>query len=131
MKIIKEVDVKFIWIQFPIDDEEIEEFKDFPKRITNFCELIIDIDEGKIVNWPSGISENVSFCIKDSGTFELFDCDGFKIKATHDGYVPNHLLPGDYGDTLDLDIDENGKILNWYLHPTLEDFEEFRNEENY
>ena len=41
-----------------------------------------------------------------------------------DGYVPNALLPGNYGDYLSLNINENGLITNWRPDANLSDFEE-------
>mgnify|MGYP006214627153 CR=1 FL=1 len=42
------------------------------------------------------------------------------VLSIEDDYVPNKLIPGQYGDYIVMDIDENGKIANW--RPNLSDF---------
>jgi hypothetical protein len=59
----------------------------------------------------------------DEGVYILLDADRKEI-TRRTGYVPNRLLPGDYGDYLSVDIDENGKITNWLKSPSLEEFED-------
>jgi hypothetical protein len=61
---------------------------------------------------------------RDEFFCKLYDSNGNMIKD-YEGYVPNSIVPGEYGDYLDLKIDINtGKILNWKVpdKETLEDF---------
>ena len=54
----------------------------------------------------------------------LFDEEENKI-LEYEGYVPNEIFPGEYGDYLVLEIDiDTGVILNWKT-PKLSDLENF------
>lgn len=56
--------------------------------------------------------------VSDRCFTQLLD-ENKKVIATHDGYVPA-LIPGGYGDYIELEIDiETGQILNW-VKPTKE-----------
>lgn len=50
----------------------------------------------------------------DSGSYQLED-DGGEVIGTRDNdYVPNKVIPGEYGDYISLRIDlETGQITNW------------------
>ena len=58
---------------------------------------------------------------KDSGSYTLYSPSGEKI-AFRDDYVPNRLIPGEYGDGIDLDVDADGIIRNWPKRPDLSAF---------
>lgn len=96
---------------------------DAPMRTGDIWEAVIDLSEGRVLYWPQG--QTLSFTdmkVCDQGTYILFDADSNGITRI-EGYVPNKLLPGKYGDYLSLDIDETGKITNWLDRPSLKDFE--------
>jgi len=116
-----EVEIKTVRVEIPIDDEE-DIPKDFPMRIGNLWIATIDIDHGQIMGWTQG--KTGSFCIKvvDGGSYFLEDEKGKTILSIEDGYVPNALLPGEYGDYLELEIDETGMITNWLEDANITDF---------
>lgn len=65
----------------------------------------------------------ISAKCRDAFTMDLINDN--KEVFSYLGYVPNKLIPGKYGDSIDLEIDvESGKIINW-TKPTQNDFEEF------
>ena len=41
-----------------------------------------------------------------------------------DGYAPNNLLPGEFGDYIELKIGPSGIVENWLSDADLSDFEE-------
>lgn len=97
---------------------------DAPMREGDIWKAMIDLSEGRVLDWPMGQTlsfEDMKVC--DQGTYILFDADNNEITRI-EGYVPNKLLPGKYGDYLSLDIDETGKITNWLDRPSLKDFME-------
>ena len=49
------------------------------------------------------------------------DEDKNVILSIEDDYVPNKLIPGEYGDYIVMDIDEEGKILGKW-NPRFTDF---------
>lgn len=82
---------------------------------------LIDIDEGKIVDWPNDIKATIYYEIKDVH-IKLYDYDMHPVTWYDDltremvneyvGYVPSILDCGgnSYSDYLVMNIDENGKI---------------------
>jgi len=68
------------------------------------------------------VTVHVKAC--DQGQYELFDAAGNFIGRREDDYVPNKVIPGEYGDYIALRIDlETGQITNWKV-PTGKDLRE-------
>ncbi len=107
------------------DDEDMA--YDAPMREGKTWKATIDLDTKKILNWPEGKSlsfKDMKIC--DEGIYILLDENKDEITRI-EGYVPNNLLPGDYGDYLSLTISEDGTITNW---PDVTDFSDFKGEDD-
>ena len=122
IKVEKEVDVKRVRMDVAVryDDEDMP--YDFPFRTNDMWLVTIDIDSGQIVDWPKGIAHDLYMKVTDNGSYYLMDDEGNTVASIEDNYVPNSLIPGEYGDYIDLKIDENGIIKNWPKKPSFEDF---------
>ena len=125
-KIVQAIDVKYLGIRLPVryGDEDIP--YDAPMRNGDVWYATIDIDAGKIVNWPQGKTLDMHMKVCDEGTYDLLNDQHNLVASIHD-YVPHSLVPGEpgeYGDYVYLNIDATGKITNWYTMPNLSDFEE-------
>lgn len=107
------------------DEEEIP--NNFPGRTGQVWVADILIDTGEILNWPKGrAKESIHLTVKDGGVYILLgpitEEPCIKEHARlEDGYVPHCLIPGKYGDTIEIDI-ENGIITNWPKQPNLARF---------
>lgn len=122
--IVREADAAFLDLDVAVRYDEEDMPNDAPLREGKSWKAVINLATHTIENWPIGKAlkfEDMKIC--DEGTYILLDADKKEL-ARIEGYVPNNLLPGDYGDYLSLDIDENGVILNWLSNASLEDFEE-------
>lgn len=66
--------------------------------------------DGRVYDWPGG---KMSAFVKvvDEGMYELIGESGESV-ALVAGYVPE-CVPGQYGDYLDFDIDESGRVAKW------------------
>jgi hypothetical protein len=75
---------------------------------------IIDIENGKIINWSQGVKSEIHYKICDDGIYSIHNEEGESI-LTVDGYVISSLSPNGngYGDYIKMTIDENGKIDKW------------------
>jgi len=124
----KEVDIKTVEVRAHVrywEDSEINGVPDEKGTLTPCREgelwcPIIDIDTGVILNWIKGVKANVHFKVCDAGSYFLKDAEGKVVLSREDDYVPNELIPGSYGDYIEMSIDENGKIADWT--PSLGDF---------
>ena len=67
------------------------------------------------------ITHNLYCKVCDAGVYTLFDEDGQTI-AIRAGYVPHGIVPGEYGDYIDLKINEQGIITNWPKQPDASEF---------
>jgi hypothetical protein len=128
LKIEKEVDVKTVlvkadvryWEDAIINGVADEEGTLTPCRDVNLWCPEIDIDSGIILNWTKGIKADIHFKVCDAGSYYLKDAEGNIVLKREREYVPNKLIPGSWGDYIEMTIDEDGKIANW--NPSLEDF---------
>lgn len=102
------------------DDEDIS--YDFPMRKGDLWKAKVELDTGKIVDWPAGKSGDLYMKVCDEGTYTLLDDAGQKVAAIEQNYVPHGVVPGKYGDYVDLEISEDGTITNWPRKPDLSAF---------
>ena len=119
----REVDIKMVKVDVAVryDDEDIP--FDFPMRKGNMWSAIIEVDTGKILDWPIGKDGEMYMKVCDQGSYFLLDDKGDTVLSIEEDYVPNNLIPGEYGDYIDLKINKDGVITNWPKRPTFEDFE--------
>lgn len=82
---------------------------------------IIDLETGKIENWPEGTTAKIHYKVCDDGRYALLDRDGDDVKSI-DGYVITMMCPeGEgFGDYVIMNVGPDGKIENWKV-----DFSEF------
>jgi len=122
IKIEKEVEIKIVRVEVAVRYGEEDIPKDFPMRHGDTWLANIDIDNGCVLGWPYGHKGNLSMKVCDEGSYYLYDSDWNQVLSIENDYVPNSLIPGKYGDYIDLHIDENGTITNWPKKPSIEDF---------
>ena len=90
---------------------------------------VIDLDNGKIVDWPSGITASIQYKVCDECEIDCVDDEG-NVICTNDNnyYVPDFLCPKEkgYGDYIMMEVDENGfikeyskkDVVNWIKNQT-------------
>lgn len=113
-----EIDVRYLRVVLPVDDLELPD--NLPCRNGDVWDIKIDVDNGVICNWP-GLQIDVYRKVRDSGSYYLLDDHSNVLARIEENYVPN-ILPGEYGDYIDLKIAENGRIVNWLEDPEFDDF---------
>ena len=122
IKVKKEIEITILKIVIPIRYGEEDIPNNFPLRNGDTWSATINIDNGEILEWPKGEKGRLSTKVCDSGSYFLLDTDGNTVLSIEEDYVPNELVPGEYGDYIDLIIDENGFITNWHKNPSIEEF---------
>jgi hypothetical protein len=135
IKVEKEVEIKYCQVAAHVrywEDAEVNGVEDtdgtlIPCRDGELWCPQINVDTGVIVNWEQGKTAKVHFKVCDSGSYSLQNEYGNNILMIEDDYVPNKLIPGEYGDYIIMSIDENGKIIEW---ETPADFSDFIKDEN-
>lgn len=117
----KNVDIQKVLIDIPVryDDEDIP--YDFPLRAENTWSALIFIESGKIEGWPGG-EGRLAMKVTDEGSYHLIDIDGETVSSIENNYIPNELIPGEYGDYIDLKINADGVITNWPKIPDVSEF---------
>lgn len=117
----KAVDIKFVRVVLPLrDNEDMPE--DFPLRKEAKWEAIIDIETGIIEGWPQGMPSELHIKVVDTGSYYLMDADRNDVLSIEQYYVPHGVIPGSYGDYVELKIDETGQITNFKKRIDLSEF---------
>lgn len=122
IKVEKEIEIAMIKIDVAIRYEEEDIPNDFPLRKGDMWSAIVEVDTGKILDWPIGRSGEMHMKVVDQGSYYLLDKEGNTVLSIEEDYVPHGIVPGSYGDYIELKIDENGIITNWPKRPSIEDF---------
>lgn len=108
----KQVNVKYVKLSVPVRYEDEDMPYDFPLRQDDTWEAIIDLDTHQIENWPQGKSGSFQMKVCDEGSYYLLDENKAVVAEVVEYYVPNGIIPGGYGDYINMDIDEEGKVTN-------------------
>lgn len=87
------------------------------------------IGSGQILDWPDGIELDLYCKVCDAGSYHLLDNEDNVIASIEDNYVPHGVVPGDYGDYVDLKIGSDGVIKNWPQKPDVSEF--FKSDDDY
>lgn len=114
------------WIDPDDNDEDEKSVVDDLKEIivpenqrwglVNYWKLEINLDTGKVVDWPRGLCIHTYFKVCDDGEYVFLDGEGKEVvnitKEYDQYYVPDFLALEDegYGDYVYLNIDGNGNI---------------------
>jgi hypothetical protein len=122
IKIEQEVEITKIIICVHVRYGEENIPNDFPMRHGDLWKATVDIDTGRIEDWPIGKSGNVTMKVCDEGTYTLVDSTGKRIAELENEYVPHGIVPGKYGDYINLEINDQGVIINWPKHPDISTF---------
>lgn len=110
------------WEDATVNGVEDEDGSLIPFRQGGDWAPLIDVDEGKVVDWPEGTTASIHYKVCDDGAYSLLDKDKNAIK-TIEGYVPNCMCPEEagYGDYVIMEIDGSGKISGF--EPSFGEFE--------
>jgi len=93
--------------------------KDIGYGPSDYLELVIDLEKGKVLNWREGFCLNTSYKVCDDGEYIFFDenmDEAVNITKEYEQYyVPDFLALEDsgYGDYVYIDIDGQGNIKNF------------------
>lgn len=109
----QEIEIKFLDINIPVRYEEEDIPNDFPLRNGDQWQAVIDIDTGKIEAWPEGKTGEFYMKVCDQGCYRLLDAERQEVACINEDYVPHGLVPGEYGDYVEMKIDATGTITNW------------------
>ena len=108
-----EIDVKYIRVEAPVKYDEEDIPNNFPFRDGDQWNVLIDLETGKICNWPDKYEYGLHMKVTDGGIYELLDSDFMPVAPELEDYVPHGVIPGSYGDYIELTIEGDGTISNW------------------
>ena len=112
--IVAEMEPRY-WEDASVNEvEETDEDPQIPLRDGDLWKLRILIDEGRILDWPEGVTAETHYKVCDAGLYKLLDAEG-EVLAERDAYVPEFLAPEKegFGDYVILTIGPDGKIVGW------------------
>ena len=117
-----EVAIDFVRIQVAVNYGEEDITNDFPFRRGDVWDVVVDINTGRILDWPSGVECDLHMKVCDQGSYWLLDRDRGVIASIEQNYVPHGVVPGSYGDYVELTINGDGIITNWPQNPDVSEF---------
>ena len=117
-----EIDIKFVKIEASVRYEEEDIPNDFPFRTGDMWNVLVDIETGIIVDWPQGRTADVHMKVCDKGSYYLLDAEKNVVASIEQDYVPNGIIPGSYGDYIEMTILEDGRINEWPKKPKMDEF---------
>jgi len=124
----REVEIKAVRIEAPFrhigDDEDSDVPNDFPLLKGKVWHATIDLDTHKIRDWPLGQMRSLYTKVCDAGSYYLLDENEKVVTSINQDYVPNNLIPGEWGDYIEMIIEGDGTISNWSGIADFSDFEE-------
>ena len=122
IQVSKEIEVTHILIDVPVEYGEEDIPNDFPLRNGDHWNALVNIDTGKIVDWPADAgAQEIYMKVCDRGTYVLYSSEE-KIATREEDYVPNAVVPGEWGDYIELKIAADGTITNWPKKPDVSAF---------
>lgn len=109
-----EVEATAVRVSVPVRYEEEDIPNNFPLRKGDTWECTIDLETGKIREWPADAGyQELHMKVCDEGRYYLIDGEGNPIAAREQEYVPS-FFPGDhYGDYIIFKIGADGVIDGW------------------
>jgi hypothetical protein len=111
--------ISHLLILAPVNYGEEDIPNDFPGRTGDLWRALVEIETGRIIDWPAGKAVKMFMTVKDSGTYQLIGENLRVIASRTQDYVPHCLVPGNYGDTIEMTIDGNGVIKEWPHKPDI------------
>lgn len=109
----QEIDIAMIQVCVPVSygTEDIPD--DFPHRKGDLWDITIDVDTGRVLQWPPDFPAfRVHMKVTDGGTYRLINRNGKAVLTIEQDYVPG-FVPGEYGDYVIMTIGDGGKIAEW------------------
>ena len=102
------------WEDTYVNGQEDTEGTLIPLREGDRWNITIELESGRVLNWPQGTDAETHYKVCDAGEYWLEDAEGKRAEwAGH--YVPDDLLSGGngYGDYIILRISKDGIIEDW------------------
>lgn len=109
------------WEDASINGTSDEEGTLIPFRMGDRWRPVIDLQSGRIIDWPVGVTADIHYKVCDDGEYWLADENNIPLAKygtdpTDTSYVPNDILCiGDngYGDYIILTVGADGIIAGW------------------
>lgn len=117
-----EIEVKTIHIVAPVIYKQHLP-RDFPCRDGDSLNVTVDVDTGKIQDyWPEGVEYDLCLKVGHGGSYWLYAQTGEMVAARENKWIPNGIVPGPWGEFIEIKIAGDGTITNWPKKPDVYEF---------
>ena len=117
-----EIEVYAVRINAELHDDTYQDIPAFMLDDGGDFEITIEVDTGRVLNWWGDKDFTLLDKVCYFGTYTLLDKDGNEVARIEQGYVPNDLIPGHYGEYIDMRISAEGVVTNWPEKPSVNQF---------
>jgi hypothetical protein len=104
------------WEDARVNGEEDVDGTRIPHRSGDLWLPIIDLKEGRLLDWPTGVEARIHYKVCDAGEYWLLDVNRQRIAKWKGFYVPDdYLCVGDsgHGDYIIFTVGPDGLIPGW------------------
>lgn len=104
------------WEDATVNGEPDEDGSRIPFRVGDRWRPVIELESGRVVDWPAGVTADIHYKVCDDGHYWLLDDARRQVGKWWGHYVPDAFLcHGDrgYGDYIILTVGEDGIIAGW------------------
>ena len=114
------------WDGAIINGNQDENGSNVPSKNGDIWEPVVDLEKGKICDWPDGVKADFHFKVCDAGSYYLLDSDRNVVGSIIEDYVPYGLCHGDqgYGDYIIFSVDEDGFIKDYKYNIKIDEWED-------
>ena len=119
---LTELEIYSVRIEVELHDDVSENLPNHLFNDDGELDLLIEVDTGKVISWQGDEPVSIFDKVRDAGVYTLFDSNGNEVQKIDNDYVPNDLIPGDYGDYINIEINADGFVTNWPKHPSVLEF---------
>lgn len=108
-----DIDVRYVKVHANVRNGDESMPHDLPGRNGDHWFATIDLETGAIADWRQGYRASLCLKVCDAGTYALLDADENELAYLGNDYVPHGVIPGSYGDYIEIDVDCDGRIVDW------------------
>ncbi|HVE20612.1 MAG TPA: hypothetical protein VNC39_01435 [Acidocella sp.] len=95
---------------------EVDEDGNIPRRKRDAWCPVIELETGRVIDWPPGTTADIHYKVCDDGRYWLLDASGAGLAKWKGYYVPNSILcvnDNGYGDYIIMKIGGDGLVIGW------------------
>lgn len=105
------------WDDATVNGVEDKDGTLIPMRVGEYWKPLIELETGRVIDWPEGITADIHYKVCDQGIYTLLDPCRRPVARYKSDYVPSEVLcfgkTGQSGNYIIMKIDATGHVVGW------------------